>query len=179
MANSAFTFRSLVTAVNSKTGSVTLVKGDIGLGNVDNTSDANKPVSTAQQTALDAKAALTSIISSLGASFDGAGVAVASGSTQYVVAPYTGTISRWIITADTGTCTIKFWKKAAGTTRPTVADSISTSGVSLSTGTMIRSSTTSDFTTTAVTAGDIIAINVDTVSGATNITAQLEITRTV
>ena len=28
---------------------------DVGLGNVDNTSDADKPVSTAQQTALDAK----------------------------------------------------------------------------------------------------------------------------
>lgn len=34
-----------------------LVKGDVGLGNVDNTSDANKPVSTAQQTAIDAKVA--------------------------------------------------------------------------------------------------------------------------
>lgn len=32
-------------------------KADVGLGNVDNTSDANKPVSTAQQTALDGKAA--------------------------------------------------------------------------------------------------------------------------
>jgi hypothetical protein len=32
-----------------------LQKGDVGLGNVDNTSDANKPVSTAQQTALNAK----------------------------------------------------------------------------------------------------------------------------
>lgn len=32
-------------------------KGDVGLGNVDNTSDANKPVSTATQTALDGKAA--------------------------------------------------------------------------------------------------------------------------
>lgn len=31
----------------------------VGLGNVDNTSDANKPVSTAQQTALDAKLAHT------------------------------------------------------------------------------------------------------------------------
>lgn len=31
------------------------VKGDVGLGNVDNTSDANKPVSTAQQAALDLK----------------------------------------------------------------------------------------------------------------------------
>jgi hypothetical protein len=35
-----------------------LVKGDIGLGNVDNTSDANKPVSIATQTALDAKQSL-------------------------------------------------------------------------------------------------------------------------
>lgn len=34
---------------------VTLVKGDVGLGNVDNTSDANKPVSTAAQTALNGK----------------------------------------------------------------------------------------------------------------------------
>jgi hypothetical protein len=33
----------------------TLNKAAVGLGNVDNTSDANKPVSTAQQTALDAK----------------------------------------------------------------------------------------------------------------------------
>lgn len=32
-----------------------LVKGDVGLGNVDNTSDADKPVSSATQTALNAK----------------------------------------------------------------------------------------------------------------------------
>lgn len=36
-----------------------IVKGDVGLGNVDNTSDANKPVSTATQTALNLKAPLT------------------------------------------------------------------------------------------------------------------------
>ncbi|HKX24495.1 MAG TPA: hypothetical protein VJM46_04605 [Candidatus Saccharimonadales bacterium] len=37
-----------------KSGAVT--KADVGLSNVDNTSDANKPISTATQTALDAKA---------------------------------------------------------------------------------------------------------------------------
>ena len=37
-----------------------LVKGDVGLGNVDNTSDASKPISTATQTALDLKAPLAS-----------------------------------------------------------------------------------------------------------------------
>jgi hypothetical protein len=54
----------LVSATNIKTiegqsllgsGNIDLAKGDVGLGNVDNTSDANKPVSTATQTALDAK----------------------------------------------------------------------------------------------------------------------------
>ncbi|WP_417480478.1 pyocin knob domain-containing protein [Maricaulis maris] len=44
-----------VTSVAGRTGSVTLAKADVGLGNADNTSDASKPVSTAQQTALNAK----------------------------------------------------------------------------------------------------------------------------
>lgn len=44
-----------VTSVAGKTGAVSLVKADVGLGNVDNTSDANKPISTATQTALNAK----------------------------------------------------------------------------------------------------------------------------
>lgn len=41
----------VVTSVAGKSGAVTLVKADVGLGNVDNTSDANKPVSTAQAAA--------------------------------------------------------------------------------------------------------------------------------
>ena len=45
-----------VTSVNSKTGDVVLVKADLGLGEVDNTSDAAKPISAATQTALNDKA---------------------------------------------------------------------------------------------------------------------------
>lgn len=48
-----------VQSVAGKTGNVTLTKADVGLGNVDNTSDANKPVSTPTQAALDLKADLT------------------------------------------------------------------------------------------------------------------------
>lgn len=44
-----------VISVAGKTGAVSLVKGDVGLGSVDNTADTAKPVSTAQQTALNAK----------------------------------------------------------------------------------------------------------------------------
>lgn len=49
-----------VNSVNGKIGAVVVDKNDVGLGNVDNTSDANKPLSTAQQTALNAKANLAS-----------------------------------------------------------------------------------------------------------------------
>ena len=49
--------QSPVQSVASKTGTVTLDKSDVGLGNVDNTSDADKPISTATQSALNAKQA--------------------------------------------------------------------------------------------------------------------------
>lgn len=45
-----------VTSVEGRTGAVDVVKADVGLGSVDNTADAAKPVSTATQTALDGKA---------------------------------------------------------------------------------------------------------------------------
>ena len=47
-----------VSSVNTRTGAVVLSKTDVGLANVDNTSDVAKPVSTAQQTALNAKESL-------------------------------------------------------------------------------------------------------------------------
>jgi hypothetical protein len=45
-----------VMSVAGKRGIVILAKGDVGLDSVDNTSDASKPVSTAQQAALNGKA---------------------------------------------------------------------------------------------------------------------------
>jgi hypothetical protein len=44
-----------VNSVNGYTGVVVLTKSDVGLGNVDNTSDANKPVSSATTTQLNLK----------------------------------------------------------------------------------------------------------------------------
>lgn len=41
-----------VTSINTQTGDVVLTKADLGLGNVDNTSDADKPVSTATADAI-------------------------------------------------------------------------------------------------------------------------------
>lgn len=46
---------NVVDSVAGKTGVITLDKNDVGLSNVDNTSDLSKPISTATQTALDDK----------------------------------------------------------------------------------------------------------------------------
>lgn len=56
-----------VSSVAGRTGAVTLTKSDVGLSNVDNTSDANKPISTATQTALDAKASDSAVVHLTGA----------------------------------------------------------------------------------------------------------------
>lgn len=50
--------------INSPTG---IVKGDVGLGNVDNTSDLNKPISTATQTALNNKQPLDADLTAIAA----------------------------------------------------------------------------------------------------------------
>ena len=44
------------------TGDVTVTKADLGLGSVDNTSDADKPISTATQAALDAKVSIAQAV---------------------------------------------------------------------------------------------------------------------
>lgn len=97
---------------------------------------------------------------------------------SYVVFPVAGTITGWTIVADTGTATVSCWKIASGTTAPTISNIINTSGVALSTGTAIISSTTSDFTTTTVAANDIFAFNLTAVSGATKLLFELQITVT-
>ncbi len=64
-ASAAIAASAPVTSVAGKTGDVALTKSDVGLSNVNNTSDAAKPVSTATQAALNAKASLS------GATFTG------------------------------------------------------------------------------------------------------------
>lgn len=59
-----------VDSVNGRTGAVTLTKSDVGLSNADNTTDLNKPVSTAVQTALNLKADATALTSGLNAKQD-------------------------------------------------------------------------------------------------------------
>jgi len=96
--------------------------------------------------------------------------------------PYACTITAYsICAADTsdaapGTVTVKFLKVATGTAQPVAGNSINTSGVSLSSGTCVRSTTLSDFTTTTVTANDIVSATPTAVGTAVYASAQIECT---
>lgn len=83
--DSGFIASAPVTSVAGKTGTVALAKDDVGLGNVDNTSDVNKPISTATQMALNGKQA--SITASGILKGDGAGgITAAVEGTDYISA---------------------------------------------------------------------------------------------
>lgn len=113
-------------------------------------------------------------IRSFSGSFDGGGTALSSGKTVYTTIPYACTISAYNIVADTGTATIKFWRLATGTAIPTVSNTISSSGISLSSNTAIHSTTVSDFTSLAIAANDIIGINLFAVATATFVNVVIE-----
>lgn len=89
-----------VTSVASKTGAVTLTASDVGLANVNNTSDVDKPISTSTQTALNAKLAKAGdTVTNL--TFDGSiteEVFTVSG-TSPVLNPSDGTIQTWTLSA--------------------------------------------------------------------------------
>lgn len=102
------------------------------------------------------------------------GSAISTGVLGYVTVPFACSISGWSIQVDAGTATVKTLKVASGTAIPTLgSNSISTSGVAISTGTVIQSTTLTDFTSTTVTANDIMAADLITTSGVGYINFQI------
>lgn len=81
-----------VTSVAGRAGDVTLTKADVGLNNVNNTADANKPVSTAQQTAINA--ARPRIARFTGTTVS-TGIATIAFSPAFEAAPDVDVISGW------------------------------------------------------------------------------------
>jgi hypothetical protein len=88
-----------VSSVAGRTGSVVLTKSDVGLANVDNTSDADKPVSTLQAASIATKAPIasptfTGTVSGVTATMVGLGnVTNESKSTMFASPTFTGTVS--------------------------------------------------------------------------------------
>lgn len=104
----------------------------------------------------------------------GSTLTAASTTTDYITVPFACTITSYNLVIDAGTITVKFWKVATGTAIPTSGNSISTSGVSIASGTAIHSTTLSDFTTTTISAYDILAMNVTAVATAKFVNGVLE-----
>jgi hypothetical protein len=113
-------------------------------------------------------------VRAIGYTFDGGGSALTSGLTRYLTVPFACTLSAWNIAVDTGTATLKTWKVGTGTAVPTVSNTLSTSGVSIASGTAIHSATMTDFSSTTVTANDIFGFNLYAVSTATQVNFILE-----
>lgn len=163
---------NLVASVNGQTGAVTLTKTDVGLGNCDNTSDANKPVSTAQATEIN-----KAKIDALGFSVDGGGSIVTTGLKGVFTIDYPCTITGWTINTEgvSPTCTIDVWKIASGTANPTVINTITAAAKpALTTGNNAASGTLTGWTT-SVAAGDIFGFNIDAVANATRLTFKLKV----
>lgn len=80
-----------------------LTKSDVGLGNVDNTSDASKPISTATQTALDGKQPLDSDLTTIaGLTASGSAVIQESGGAWAARTPAQVKTSLSLVKADVG-----------------------------------------------------------------------------
>lgn len=117
-----------VSSIDGQTGVVTL--GDINLDNVDNTSDANKPVSTAQQTALDAKATTTALTTGLAGKADATAISNIDNTSdankpvstaQQAALDLKANLLEWTLTADGASSYIFAGAGFAGTeTNPTI-----------------------------------------------------------
>lgn len=107
---------------------------------------------------------------SFGITIDGGGSAITTGVKGYITIPYAGTITGWDIFADTsGSIVVDVWKDTYANFPPTVADTIAgTEKPTLSSATKNQDTNLTTWTT-SVTANDVIAFNVDSVSTVTRV----------
>ena len=115
---------------------------------------------------------------SFGITIDGGGSAITTGVKSYIQIPYNGTITGWTILADQfGSIVIDIWKDTFANFPPLIADSIAGSEKpTLSTAIKNEDLVLSTWTT-SVTAGDIIAFNVDSASTVTRVNLSINITK--
>lgn len=105
------------------------------------------------------------------------GSSVSTGQKGYVRTPFSGTIVGWTVMADTvGSIVVDIWKDTFGAFPPIVGDSIVGAG-NKPTLASAQSDTQSPvgWTTVALTAGDVIAFNVESTAGLGRVTLQLEV----
>jgi hypothetical protein len=139
-----------------------LVKGDVGLGNVDNTSDATKLANVITQ----------SVAIQFG---DGTNV-IAVGDKRRFDIPVGHTLIRWRIWSSiSGSITFSVWRDTFANI-PVAADEISTSRPTLSAAVTAEDSTITDWSEVG-NAGDLYLVNVESVATVTDVVLILWYTR--
>lgn len=101
--------------------------------------------------------------------------AIATGSTRYITIPYTGAITKWtMLSSVSASMVIDIWKSTYSGALPTIANTIVASAPpTLASATKNTDSTLTGWTT-AVTAGDVVAFNITSTSGAVNVNLVVE-----
>jgi Collagen triple helix repeat (20 copies) len=114
---------------------------------------------------------------------DGGGTVLTTGMKGFVEVPFTGTLTQADLVADrSGSITVNIWKCTyaqfdAGATHPVAADAITGSTPpKIISGVKSTDSTLASWNT-ALTAGDVLAINVDSVATIQRVTVTLKYTR--
>ena len=102
----------------------------------------------------------------------------ATGVKGYVRIPYSGTITKVTLLADvSGSIVVDIWKDTYANYPPTVADTITASAKpTLSSATKYEDSTLTGWTKT-ITAGDVLAFNVDSSATLTSVQILIEVTK--
>lgn len=119
----------------------------------------------------------SSLKRTIGCVVDGGGSAITTGLKSLVRVPFDGTITGWTVMSDVvGSVVVDVWKDSFAASPPTVADSIAgTEKPTLSSAQKAEDTTLTTWTT-AITAGDVLAFNVDSASTVTRVIVQLEVT---
>jgi len=110
---------------------------------------------------------------------DGGGAVITTGLKGYLEIPFACTINRATLLADvSGSIVIDVWKDTYTNYPPLVADTITASAKpTITTATKSQDSTLTGWTT-AITAGDILAFNVDSITTCQRVTLSLKVTKT-
>lgn len=119
------------------------------------------------------------LIQTIGLSFDGAGAVLATGVRGDLYVPFACTITGVVMLADvSGSAVMDIWKDSYANYAPTVADTITASAKPTISGGIKSLDTTLTGWTTAISAGDSLRFNLDSVATITRLTLQLTVSRT-
>ncbi len=160
---------------NVSAASKLLGRGDSGAGDPQEITIGSGLAMTG--TTLSASGA--SATGAFGITIDGGGSAITTGLKGFVRVPFNCTITGWDLYADqTGSIVIDVWKDTYTNFPPIAGDSIAgTEKPTLSSAQKNQDTSLSSWTT-SVTAGDVVAFNVDSVSTVTRVNLSINVTKT-